>query len=86
VSFTRGDEARQRGLGNRLDLRGAIGGAPEETRDYLIRMLDVHRLRLLESMKMEIPVIAEDAGVLKELRVAPGVAVTEHQVVALIEA
>jgi hypothetical protein len=59
---------------------------PEETRDYLIRMLDVHRLRLLESMKMEIPVIAEDGGVLKELRVAPGVAVTEHQVVALIEA
>ena len=43
----RADEARQRGLGLRLDLRRAVGDpAPRTTRDYLIRMLDVHRLRL----------------------------------------
>ena len=43
-------------------------------------------IMIIESMKMEIPVIAEDGGVLKELRVAAGVTVTENQVVALIEA
>jgi acetyl-CoA carboxylase biotin carboxyl carrier protein len=42
-------------------------------------------IMILESMKMEIPVIAEDGGVLLELRVAEGVAVTEGQVVAVIE-
>lgn len=43
-------------------------------------------IMILESMKMEIPVIAEDGGVLMELRVTAGVAVAENQVVALIEA
>jgi acetyl-CoA carboxylase biotin carboxyl carrier protein len=42
-------------------------------------------IMILESMKMEIPVIAEDGGVLKELRVAEGVAVAEGQVLAVIE-
>ena len=42
-------------------------------------------IMILESMKMEIPVIAEDGGVLRELRVAEGVPVTEGQVVAVVE-
>ncbi|MBK6983216.1 MAG: acetyl-CoA carboxylase biotin carboxyl carrier protein subunit [Betaproteobacteria bacterium] len=42
-------------------------------------------IMILESMKMEIPVIVEDGGTLRELRVAEGVAVTEGQVVAVIE-
>ena len=42
----RADEQGQRGLGHRRGLRGAGGDPPQETRDYLIRMLDVHRLRL----------------------------------------
>ena len=42
-------------------------------------------IMILESMKMEIPVIAEDGGVLKEIRVQEGVAVAENQVVAVIE-
>ena len=42
-------------------------------------------IMVLESMKMEIPVIAEDGGVLKELRVAEGVPVSEGQVVAVVE-
>ncbi|HZM37066.1 MAG TPA: acetyl-CoA carboxylase biotin carboxyl carrier protein subunit [Burkholderiales bacterium] len=41
-------------------------------------------IMILESMKMQIPVIAEDGGVLKELRVAEGAAVAENQVVAVI--
>ena len=40
---------------------------------------------ILESMKMEIPVAATDAGVVKELRVAEGDAVEEDQVVAIVE-
>ena len=42
-------------------------------------------IMILESMKMEIPVIAEDGGTLRELRVAQGVPVTEGQVVAVVE-
>ena len=42
-------------------------------------------IMILESMKMEIPVIAEDGGVLKEIRVQEGVPVTEDQVVAVVE-
>ncbi|MCW5590566.1 MAG: acetyl-CoA carboxylase biotin carboxyl carrier protein subunit [Burkholderiales bacterium] len=42
-------------------------------------------IMILESMKMEIPVIAEDGGTLRELRVAEGVPVTEGQVVAVVE-
>lgn len=40
---------------------------------------------ILESMKMEIPVAAPSAGVLKELKVAEGDSVSEDQVVAVIE-
>jgi len=40
---------------------------------------------ILESMKMEIPVAAPAAGVLKELKVAEGDSVSEDQVVAVIE-
>ena len=40
---------------------------------------------LLESMKMEIPVIAEDGGTLRELRVEEGQSVSEGQVVAVLE-
>ena len=42
-------------------------------------------IMILESMKMEIPVIAEDGGTLREIKVAEGVPVTENQVVAVIE-
>jgi acetyl-CoA carboxylase biotin carboxyl carrier protein len=40
---------------------------------------------LIESMKMEIPVVAEDGGTVKEFRVAEGEAVTEGAVVAILE-
>ena len=42
-------------------------------------------IMILESMKMEIPVIAEDGGVLRELRVTEGVPVAEGQIVAVVE-
>jgi acetyl-CoA carboxylase biotin carboxyl carrier protein len=40
---------------------------------------------ILESMKMEIPVIAEDGGTLVEIRVAEGNAVAEGQVLAVVQ-
>ncbi len=42
-------------------------------------------IMILESMKMEIPVIVDDGGVLKELKVAEGEAVSEGQVLAVVE-
>ena len=42
-------------------------------------------IMVLESMKMEIPVIAEEGGTLAELRVSEGVPVAEGQVVAVLE-
>jgi acetyl-CoA carboxylase biotin carboxyl carrier protein len=41
-------------------------------------------IMILESMKMEIPVIAEDGGTLAELHVAEGESVDEGQVVATL--
>ncbi len=40
---------------------------------------------LIESMKMEIPVIAEDGGTIKEFRFAESEPVTEGDVVAILE-
>jgi biotin carboxyl carrier protein len=42
-------------------------------------------IMILESMKMEIPVMAEDGGTLVALSVAEGEAVREGQVVAVLE-
>ena len=42
-------------------------------------------LIVIESMKMEIPVIAEDGGVVKEILVKPTEPVAENQVVAILE-
>ena len=41
-------------------------------------------LVILESMKMEIPVIAEEAGVITELSVAEGDAINDEDLIAVI--
>ena len=41
-------------------------------------------IMILESMKMEIPVIAEDGGTLVELHVAEGESINEGQAVATL--
>jgi acetyl-CoA carboxylase biotin carboxyl carrier protein len=40
---------------------------------------------ILESMKMEIPVLAEDAGTLSSLKVAEGDVIQEGDLIAVIE-
>ena len=42
-------------------------------------------LVILESMKMEIPVLAEDSGVLVQLKVAEGDVIQEGDLIAVIE-
>jgi acetyl-CoA carboxylase biotin carboxyl carrier protein len=41
-------------------------------------------LVILESMKMEIPVIVEEAGIVTEIVVAPGDVVREGDVIAIV--
>jgi len=43
-------------------------------------------LVILESMKMEIPVLSEDGGVVSELRVAEGDVVQEGDLIAVVGA
>jgi len=44
-----------------------------------------HTVLIIESMKMEIPLVAEDGGTLIELCVNEGDSVSEGQVLAIIE-
>lgn len=46
---------------------------------------DGDTLVILESMKMEIPVLAEDAGVVAQLKVAEGDVIQEGDLIAVIE-
>jgi acetyl-CoA carboxylase biotin carboxyl carrier protein len=46
---------------------------------------DGDTLVILESMKMEIPVIAEDDGVVAQLKVAEGDVIQEGDLIAVIE-
>jgi len=46
---------------------------------------DGDTLVILESMKMEIPVLAENSGTVSELKVAEGDVVQEGDVIAVIE-
>jgi acetyl-CoA carboxylase biotin carboxyl carrier protein len=42
-------------------------------------------LLILESMKMEIPVLAPERGVVREIRVSEGAAVAEGEIVAILD-
>jgi len=43
-------------------------------------------IMILESMKMEIPVLSPKAGMIKEIRVSEGEAIDEGQLVAILDA
>ena len=43
-------------------------------------------IMILESMKMEIPVLSPKAGVIREIKVSEGEAIGEGQLVAVIDA
>jgi len=50
------------------------------------RVQEEEPIMILESMKMEIPVMAPDAGTLREIAVQEGDAVAEGSLVAVIDA
>lgn len=62
-------------VGNLWKIVTEVGQAVEEDDTIMI----------LESMKMEIPILAPVAGTIKEFRVAEGEVVQEGQTVAIIE-
>jgi acetyl-CoA carboxylase biotin carboxyl carrier protein len=43
-------------------------------------------IMILESMKMEIPVLAPKAGIIKEIKVSEGESIGEGQLVAVLDA
>jgi biotin carboxyl carrier protein len=43
-------------------------------------------IMILESMKMEIPVLSPKAGTIREIRVSEGEAIDEGQLVAILDA
>ena len=49
------------------------------------QVADGDTLVILESMKMEIPVLAESAGTLTKLAVAPGDVVQEGDLIAVVD-
>ncbi len=70
----------------RIEVNAAVTGSVWKIEAAVGQALETGAtIMILESMKMEIPVIAEDGGVLRELLVSPGAAVTEGQVVAILE-
>jgi acetyl-CoA carboxylase biotin carboxyl carrier protein len=69
------DEIRAEMVANVWKVAKAAGDAVEEG-DTLV---------ILESMKMEIPVLAESDGVLRELAVGEGDVVQEGDLIAVIE-
>lgn len=62
--------------GNVWKIVVSVGDTVEEDQDIVI----------LESMKMEIPIAAEESGTVKEIKVAEGDFVNEGDVIAIIEA
>ncbi|MFS0672552.1 acetyl-CoA carboxylase biotin carboxyl carrier protein subunit [Ornithinibacillus sp. 179-J 7C1 HS] len=61
--------------GNVWKVLVSVGDTVEEDQDIVI----------LESMKMEIPIAAEEAGTIKEIKVAEGDFVNEGDCLAIIE-
>jgi acetyl-CoA carboxylase biotin carboxyl carrier protein len=70
----------------RVEVRSEITGTVWQIKSSVGDQVEAgDTLVVIESMKMEIPVITEDAGVVKEILVKEKDAVAEGQVVAVLE-
>lgn len=70
-----------------IEVKTEITGSVWKIEKQVGEVVDVgDAVMIMESMKMEIPVIAEEAGTLVELRVKQGDAVSEGDVVAILKA
>ena len=70
----------------RIEIKSEITGTVWQVKSQPgDRVEEGDTLIVIESMKMEIPVIAEDGGTVKEILVKEKDAVAEGQVVAILE-
>ncbi|MFZ4709060.1 MAG: biotin/lipoyl-binding carrier protein [Zwartia sp.] len=71
---------------SRHELKAEVTGSVWKIETTIGQTLDLeHTVLIIESMKMEIPLVAEDGGTLIELCVNEGDSVSEGQVLAIIE-
>jgi acetyl-CoA carboxylase biotin carboxyl carrier protein len=71
---------------SRQELKAEVTGTIWKIEAKLGQKLDKeHTVLIIESMKMEIPLVAEDGGTLIEVCVNEGDSVSEGQVLAIIE-
>ena len=68
-----------------IELRAEVTGSVWKIEAAIGQQLEPGAtVMILESMKMEIPLIAEDGGTLVEIRVQEGAAVAEGDVLAVV--
>lgn len=71
---------------SRYELKAEVTGSIWKIETMIGQALEQeHTVLIIESMKMEIPLVAEDGGTLIELCVNEGDSVSEGQVLAIIE-
>jgi acetyl-CoA carboxylase biotin carboxyl carrier protein len=71
---------------SRHELKAEVTGSVWKIETTIGQTLEQeHTVLIIESMKMEIPLVAEDGGTLIELCVNEGDSVSEGQVLAIIE-
>jgi len=71
---------------SRYELKAEVTGSIWKIETTIGQTLDTeHTVLIIESMKMEIPLVAEDGGTLVEICVNEGDSVSEGQVLAIIE-
>jgi acetyl-CoA carboxylase biotin carboxyl carrier protein len=70
----------------RQEVRAEVTGKLWKIEVEIGQQVDAYEpIMIVESMKMEIPVVSEDGGTLVEVRVAVGDAIEDGQVVAIVE-
>jgi acetyl-CoA carboxylase biotin carboxyl carrier protein len=71
---------------SRYELKAEVTGSIWKIETTIGQALEQeHTVLIIESMKMEIPLVAEDGGTLVEICVNEGDSVSEGQVLAIIE-
>jgi acetyl-CoA carboxylase biotin carboxyl carrier protein len=71
---------------SRYELKAEVTGSIWKIETTVGQTLEQeHTVLIIESMKMEIPLVAEDGGTLVEICVNEGDSVSEGQVLAIIE-
>jgi acetyl-CoA carboxylase biotin carboxyl carrier protein len=86
VWFDRGDVAAESGVKMAEDVRAEIVASVLEVVVHEGDQIgEGDTLVLLESMKMEIPVVTESAGKLTKIAVKEGDVVQEHDLIAVVE-